>query len=291
VRNTPRPPFPYHGGKQKLAEQIISLLPTHEHYVEPYAGSLSVLLAKRPSPVETVNDLDDALMTFWRVLRDRHEDLERVAALTPHARGELELVRGQLVMEGDDLETARRVLVRLTQGRGSTLGDPNSGWRYAAKPDYGSASAHLGGYCDRIPPCARRIRHVSLERRPALEIVADYGRHPGVLLYVDPPYVLGTRSKPAGRYRFEMTDDDHRALAGALRSAAATVVLSGYPSDLYDVELYPDWHRIELASSTSNGGQASERTEVLWSNRQLERPHDLFALALSDTRPYPREPS
>ena len=67
---------------------IVDLLPAHQHYVEPFAGSLAVLLAKPRSKMETVNDLDGDLMTFWRVLRDRPEDLIARCALTPHARAE-----------------------------------------------------------------------------------------------------------------------------------------------------------------------------------------------------------
>src|SRR5690606_7708278 len=81
-----RPPFVYFGGKQKLAATIAGLLPEHTHYVEPFAGSLAVLLAKTPTRLETVNDLDGDLILFWRVLRDRPEDLARVYALTPHSR-------------------------------------------------------------------------------------------------------------------------------------------------------------------------------------------------------------
>lgn len=83
-----KPPILYFGGKITIGPLIAQLLPPHEHYVEPFAGSLAVLLAKKPSPHETVNDLDDMLMTFWRVLRDRPADLERVCGLTPHSRAE-----------------------------------------------------------------------------------------------------------------------------------------------------------------------------------------------------------
>jgi DNA adenine methylase len=103
------PPFAYYGGKTTLAGRIADLLPEHRHYVEPFAGSLAVLLAKPPSPMETVNDLDGNLMTFWRVLREQPDDLARVCALTPHSRAEHQAAY--------DLEASP--WVALTQGRGS----------------------------------------------------------------------------------------------------------------------------------------------------------------------------
>jgi hypothetical protein len=44
------PPLAYYGGKTRLAAKIAALLPPHEHYVEPFAGSLAVLLARSPRP-------------------------------------------------------------------------------------------------------------------------------------------------------------------------------------------------------------------------------------------------
>lgn len=82
-----KPPFPYFGGKMTIAPRIVDLLPPHQHYIEPFAGSMSVLLAKPPVKFETVNDLDGRLITFWRVLREQPAELIRRCALTPHSRG------------------------------------------------------------------------------------------------------------------------------------------------------------------------------------------------------------
>jgi DNA adenine methylase len=264
-----KPPIPYFGGKMTVGPVIAALLPSHGHYVEPYCGSLAVLLAKSPSAHETVNDLDGDVVNFWRVLRERPDDLERQCALTPHSRAE-QLASYDLT-GCDDLERARRLFVQLTQGRSGIR--RKTGWRHYIKPcrDSGSGSMphYLRGYVTRIAAVSERLQSVSLECLPALDIIAKYGRDPDVLLYVDPPYLGTTRGWDKG-YVHEMPGEaDHRELAQALHATLATVVLSGYASNLYDRELYPGWDRHTIATSTGQGGKWDARTEVLWSNRPL----------------------
>lgn len=272
-----KPPVPYFGGKMNVAPQIVAMFPAHSHYVEPYCGSLSVLFAKPQSPHETVNDLDAALVTFWRVLRERPEELARAAALTPHSRIEYD---ASLNLDAtDELELARQVFVKLTQGRSGRL--KRTGWRHYVNPAGCSASMprYLEAYVDRMAPAVERLKHVTLECQPALDIIARYGVEPDVLLYVDPPYVGTTRGWD-NAYRHEMRDDDsHRDLAAALHAARAAVVISGYPSDLYDRELYAGWDRHTIATSTGQGGKWDARTEVLWSNRPLGIQPALFDVA------------
>lgn len=270
-----KPPMPYLGGKMRLAEQIVALLPEHGHYVEPFAGSLSVLLAKPPSAMETVNDLDGDLMTFWRILRDRPADLERVCALTPHSRAEHLEAYAPVPDDHADrqLEVARRVWVRLAQGRSGTL--RRTGWRFYVDPAGSSTSmpGYLAGYVNRMAAAAERLARVSLEARPALDVIAAYGAQPEVLLYVDPPYLGSLRSR---NYRHEMgAPAEHTELAEQLEACRATVVLSGYHSPLYD-DLYAGWHRHEIATATGQAAQWSARTEVLWSNRPFPAADGLF---------------
>ena len=264
-RQVVKPPFAYYGGKTTLAPIIANLLPQHEHYVEPFAGSLAVLLAKKPSRAETVNDLDGDLVTFWRVLRDQGEELSRRCLLTPHARDEFELSKSLDCT--DDLERARRVWVRLVQSRSQSM--KPTGWKFEKRA--GSFQGLLKSRAGRIAEVAARIAEVSLENRDALDVIRDYGSEPTACLYVDPPYLGSTR---ATNYRVEMTaDDDHVALADALNECAASVVLSGYDAPLY-ADLFDGWHRVDLPGATTLSGDTG-RVEVLWSNRPLREP-DLF---------------
>ncbi len=264
-RQDVKPPFAYYGGKTTLAPTIASLLPAHEHYVEPFAGSLAVLLAKKPSRAETVNDLDGDLVTFWRVLRDRADDLERACILTPHARSEFDLSKS--LDCDDEVEKARRVWVRLVQSRSQSM--KPTGWKFEKRA--GSFQSLLKSRAGRIGDVAERIAEVSLESRDALDVIRDYGAEPGCCLYVDPPYLGSTR---ATNYRVEMLDDDaHRTFADALNGCKASVVLSGYDSPLYE-ELFNGWHSLRLDAPTTLSGD-TDRIEVLWSNRPLAEP-DLF---------------
>lgn len=274
-RQAVKPPFAYYGGKTTLGPKIAALLPAHDHYIEPFAGSLAVLLAKAPTTWETVNDLDDLLVNFWRVLRERPADLAHVAMLTPHARSEYAASCEDISQVDDELERARLVWVRITQGRkNSTRPGAASHWRYGQSASKGhSWPSYLGAYAARMGEVAARLKNVSIENRDAIELVEEYGQHESNCLYVDPPYVAASRVS-LSQYRLEAADDDfHERLAAALNDCKASVVLSGYDSTAYD-DLYPGWHRVEMKAPPSLG--ASGRTEVLWSNRPIGTP-DLFS--------------
>jgi DNA adenine methylase len=257
-------PIQYFGSKANIADRLIEMMPAHRGYIEPFAGSLSVLLAKPAAKIEVVNDLDENLMTFWRVLRDRPDDLIRVAELTPHSRAELEAAAA--LDADDELERARQVWVMLTQGRSRTM--KRTGWRFFADPNGTSSSfmTYMDAYRSRLGDAFERIREVSLECRPALDVIAQYGAFPENLLYVDPPYLYSTRSTRAGnRYTHELgSADEHTALAAALHECKASVMISGYPAPEY-LELYGDWNYVGIAARSDNALNR-DRVEGVWMN-------------------------
>jgi hypothetical protein len=87
------------------------------------------------------------------------------------------------------------------------------------------------------------------------------------LIYSDPPYLTETRSSRR-RYRFEYTKQDHVALLELLKSLPCHIILSGYPSLLYD-DLLGHWRSIELQAMTRGG----PRTEKLWFNYDIDRTY------------------
>jgi DNA adenine methylase len=275
------PPIPYFGSKVNLSPQIASYLPPHTHYVEAFAGGLSLLFAKRPSSVETVNDLDGNVVNFWRVLRDRPQELIQACRLTPYSRTEF-YESWEPIDALSDVERARRFFVRLAQGRMARPSGRRGTWRHPMNTDR-SHSGEMTEFTNRMYAAAERLCNVYVEHKPALEVIQTYGRHDDILIYMDPPYVHGTRtSSTKDYYAHEMSDADHTELAEAAHKAQSVIVLSGYPGPLYS-DLYKDWWTVKLPYWTVQGnGTRQPRMEMLWLNRQPAGQQTLFPIDEED---------
>jgi DNA adenine methylase len=130
-------------------------------------------------------------------------------------------------------------------------------------------SGFLSSIDDELPWIIERLRTVQILHRPALEVIRNWDSA-DTLVYCDPPYLLETRS-PGSRdvYGVEMSEQDHRDLAGVLRACQCKVVLSGYPSALYDV-LYTGWRTVSFDMANHAAGAPTKNHEIerLWLNWQ-----------------------
>ncbi|MBY5689373.1 DNA adenine methylase [Rhizobium leguminosarum] len=261
-----RPALRWHGGKWLLAPWIISHFPQHRVYVEPFGGAASVLLRKPRSYAEIYNDLDDEAVNLFRVLRsDEASRLIEDLRLTPFSRSEFSIAYDRCE---DPVERARRLVVRSFMGfGGDAVKNRTTGFRNDSNRSGGPPAKDWANYPDCVPALVERLQGVVVESRPASYVITKFDGD-DTLFYVDPPYIHGSRDKPGNgklprhTYEFELTDDDHAELLAQLRSAAGMVVLSGYPSDLYD-DLLSDWWRVTRVAMADG---ARERTEVLWIN-------------------------
>jgi DNA adenine methylase len=255
-----RPIVRYHGGKWRLAPWIISYFPAHRIYVEPFGGGGSVLLRKPRSYAEVYNDLDGEIVNLFRAARDHGEQLRRLIELTPFSREEFD---ASYEPSEDPLEQARRTMIRCGMGFGSSAmnTDSKTGFRGSATRSGTHPATDWSRLGENLAAVISRLQGVIIENRDALEIIA-YHDSPATLHYIDPPYLRETRTWKGGHgsYRHEMTDADHEQLAAVLREVKGAVIVSGYPSSLYE-DLYAGWTRAERASLADG---AAPRTEVLW---------------------------
>ena len=237
-------PLKYHGGKQKVAPKIVARMPPHARYVEPFAGGLAVLFRK-PRPevairssryIEVVNDLDEEVVNFWRVLREQRDELEWQIYMTPYSQAEYEAA---FVEEPglSDLERARRFFIRCYLGfRGSRrqrkkFANPNNGTHPVV-----SFRHNIG----RLQDAHARLSHVVLACEDALQLIKQHNTA-DTLIYCDPPYP-GTEQDEYSGY----TLDDLQTLVDQLAEHKGPWMLSNY--DQPTIQFPPGVQKYSLTS-------------------------------------------
>lgn len=267
-----RPVLRWHGGKWLLAPWIISNFPKHRVYVEPFGGAGSVLMRKPRCYAEVWNDLDGEVVNLFRVLRsDDAAELVRLLRLTPFSKDEFQQAYEMAI---DDVERARRLVVRSFMGFGSNGHNRKTGFRSNSNRS-GTTPAHDWiNYPEALARVIERLQGVVITNDEAESVMSCHDEI-STLHYVDPPYLPETRDK-GGDYAHEMTVEQHQELLAFLRTLRGMVVLSGYPSTMYDDAL-GGWRRIERKALADG---ASERTEVLWINQEAARALDDEAMPL-----------
>ncbi len=270
-------PIQWFGGKQPMVKNLLPLIPPHQTYVEVFGGGASLLLSKEPSPVEVYNDLDADLVNFFRVLRDRDgmfPDFYNRAWLSPYSREEYDLCRAHLNDDPDPVERARRVFVLARFSFSGLVGNSFAvNVKKSCRGMSQKASAYRGVMC-MLPLIAERLTRVQVEQKDFRDLITMHDTEQ-TFFYLDPPYVPTTRR--GGKYRCEMTEDDHRDLVELLKGIKGKALLSGYPNELYDSL---GWERLDWqvtcraagrtrASGLQGTGKVKEqqkRTECVWLN-------------------------
>lgn len=280
-----RPIVRWHGGKWMIAPWILPFFPPHDTYVEAFGGGASLLLRKpRARKAEIYNDLDETLLRIFKVLQDpaKAERLVQLLELTPYSQREFEWAYNCTGCEEpgnigdhdackvDEIEAARRTLVRSWMGYGSdgTAGVYRTGFRSIVNQAGKTPAGEWVNYVATIHLTIRRLRGVQLACRDAFKVLEQYDT-PETLHYVDPPYLPSTRSvgnrrRGAGYhvYQHELDEMDHERLLDLLLSLKGMVILSGYPSSLYEQRL-AGWQRHSRRAYADGG---APRTEVIWIN-------------------------
>lgn len=267
--NGTKPPFGYYGAKQRLAARIIDSLPPHNAWVEAFCGSAAITLAKKPAPIEVINDLDGNIVNLFEVLRDNHTALTSAVALTPYARQEFANAGGS--NNGlSEVERARRFLARTMM---TVNGDAKSaGFSCSSSYSRGGKEARVGRWHnlpERLAEVAERLRNVRVENQDARRLVEMFLDRPATLIYLDPPYFV----KRAHKYVIDANDIEfHRELLDLCCRARCMILLSGYDTPLYRATLRAKdgWKRVSIKTHTRDTkGKDYVRQEVLWQNKHF----------------------
>ncbi len=263
--------FSWFGGKYMHLSWLLPLLPECHTYVEPFGGSGAVLLNRSPSPVEVWNDIDGHLVNFFRVLREKPEELIAQLQMTLYSREEYVVALALLEDGGESLERARAFYVTVKQ---SLFSIPGEKWSYSIEDNKGRGgfSPNVMAWMDRVSglsDVAHRISNVQIEHMDAIKVIKRYDR-PGTLFYCDPEY-YDIKARSVGQYRHNFQAWQHIELAEVLRRAEGRVAIGNYENEFY-TNLYGGWRiskekpKMPPSVARSGGKNLLQRQEVLWMN-------------------------
>jgi DNA adenine methylase len=242
---TPLPsPFRWVGGKSRMRQAIIRLLPPHHTYVELFAGAAWVFFGKAPGSVEILNDLDQDVITFFRVIRDQPDAFLASFEWELVSRAEFERLTRLDSTLLSDVERAHRFYYIIMAGWGGELRYP----RFQTSINDGGHGNRLIGALQslerRIRPIHNRLQGVILENLKWQDSFALHD-YPGTVIYLDPPY-------PGNgcNYAYNMSEPEkHYQLASVLHQAKCQWLLSSYDTDFVR-DLFADYTIIPLESKS-----------------------------------------
>lgn len=261
-------PFGYYGSKQRLAARIVAGLPPHNAWVDAFCGSAAVTLAKKPAPIEVINDLNGEIVNFFCQLRDNSTEMCRLLRLTPYAREELQ--RARLPEAGlSGLERARRFFVAAMMAINGCFGEAKGGFSFSNSYARRGMEARVSRWKtmpDYLDLVADRLSRVRIENKDAIKLFRDFMDRPATLVYLDPPYLA---DRKRGYDHDQESEEFHERLLRVAVRAKCMVLLSGYENDLYDDYLTATrgWHKRRIRTTTrGHNGKDSEREEIIWRN-------------------------
>lgn len=247
----------YPGAKNRLATWIIQHIPEHKVYIEPYFGSGAVFFNKKPAYNEIINDLDDKVCNFFKVLRDNPEKLIHMLRYTPYSR--FEYIRAYSFNKTDDeVECARKFEICCWQGFGC-----GNRYQNGFRRGIGSNSPNPARAWKELPAtlilAAERIKNAQIEQKDALELIKNVNDKK-TFIYIDPPYLPNVRKKYL--YNHELNIEEHRKLLEIINKSNCKIMISGYEHELYEEHL-KGWEKV-FKNTTAECSRP--RKEVLWMN-------------------------
>lgn len=236
-----------------MTGKLLPLLPGHTQYVEPFFGGGSVFFAKAPCSHETINDADEGVTGFFRVLRDRGEEFIERCQLTEDGEALWRDCRDTWRDEPNELLRAWKWFVVARQSFGGTFGGSHGHSRTAVRRGMAGACSKWLSCIDRLPEVVERLKRTQILTGDALRALRCTDTQ-DCLAYLDPPYVHSTRLHK--RYAHEMDDAAHAELVAYLLTEwTGKAVLSGYAHPLYAPLEAAGWHRFDWQTACHAAGR------------------------------------
>jgi DNA adenine methylase len=260
-------PLGWVGGKFRIAKWIISMMPKHQCYVEPFFGAGHVFFNKPKAEVEVINDFDDRVYALFKVMSDKNlfkEFVEKVWFLGSHSKIYDEM---QAVLNDKNASLVDKAVAFFYVNKHSLAG--NLGNTFVSSP-----GSNMGG---RFTSTKFGLLRIHERLSNAQVFCGDWKdvvlRHDSenTLVFLDPPYVEETRESSMGVYTNELSNDDHNVLVDTCLSLKSKVMLSGYANSIYKRLEESGWYRVDKKTVMScarvkKSDGSMDRVESVWMN-------------------------
>ncbi|WP_205410245.1 DNA adenine methylase, partial [Aquimarina longa] len=259
-------PISYYGGKQNLAKRILSLIPKHNLYCEPFVGGGAIFFSKEPSPVEVINDLDGRVVNFYKVCKLQFAKLNKLIQATPHSR-KLHTEAKTILQDTTEKNAVKRAWAFWVQTNMSFSKILFGGYAYERKTNgisrgiFNKKQAFTKEICD-------RLNLVDIECNDALKVIKSRDTSDS-FFYIDPPYF----NSDMGHYK-GYSKQDFIHLLKLLSTIKGTFLLSSYPSDIleyYKTKYKWAQYSIQQTISVTKGSRDKKKTEVLTANYDIHK--------------------
>lgn len=259
-------PITYYGGKQRIAGEILSMIPSHKIYCEPYFGGGAVFFRKPKAGIEVINDHDNNLINFYLCVQNHFGELQRLIDNTLHSEAMYyyakDIWNGRV--EVSDIEKAWAVWM-ITNG--SFNGSMYGGWKWCN----GTSGSHSGIYLKNkrsefTLKLRDRLEHVQISCREAIQVIQ--GRDSvDTFFYLDPPYPGSNQQHYSG-----YTHKDFYELLQLLSVIKGKFILSNYWSQTlkYHVAKYK-WNikSIDVNIKIANLNKRNRREQTVQSRKEI----------------------
>jgi DNA adenine methylase len=288
VEGEVKSPLKWTGGKFYIADWIISLMPKHSIYIEPFFGAGWVFFKKPKVHIEVINDIDDRIYALFKVLSDEElfqQFLEKVWFVGTSEKIYTEMLER---LNGGACDMVEKAVAFFYVNRFSLSGNLN--YRFVVSKVENKALAYEK-VKDSLLKIHDRLKNVAILNRDWKDIVEKYDSE-DVLFYIDPPYVLETRNSE-GVYAYEMTDEEHEELVDICSGLKGRVIISGYKNRIYERLERSGWIRLDkeislMATAVKTGEAREKRIESVWLNYKPNclRQKILFSISVEKSSAY-----
>lgn len=233
-----------------MADKIIALFPKHTCYVEPFFGGGAVFFVKENAAIEMINDVNDNITNFYKVIKRDFDKLKYEVDATLYAESQWKQAR-DLWKSGMDADKVIRAWAVFVLSHQSFSGSLGGSWAFSDTRNCAARFKNMKDYFDY--KYVQRLDNVQIfDNRDAVDVI-EVVDAPETFFFVDPPYYNADMGHYGG-----YTEADFVRLLERLSEIQGKFLLTTYPSDLLkSYSALFGWHTIEnemfLSASNTAG--------------------------------------